>query len=79
MHQAAVVGIQRRHLHRFSALLDAFGQGTGLFQQTGFVALPVMVAIHLHAGSILHLALDHAVDQILKVIQPVPVPPKDVV
>ena len=78
MHQAAVVGVQRLHLHRLAALLHAFGQGTGLFQQAGLVAFPVVIAIHLHAGCILHLALDHAVDQVLEVVQSVPVSPDDV-
>ena len=47
-------------------------------ERARFVAFPVMVAIHLHAGRVFNLALDHAVDQILQVIQPVPVISDDV-
>ena len=73
MHDATVVGVEGAHLHRFSAFLGLGRQLLRGSDEFFLLAHTEMIAIDPDAGGILHLFLQDAIDEILQVVEAIPV------
>jgi len=77
IHQAAIVGIERANIERFSARFDSLCQAFDFLVEVIFLDGAVMGAIHLDSLRLQIMAAEDAIDEVLEIVEAIAISAND--